>query len=655
MKNRSIWKIRNYIIVVMALSLLITGILFFQSKKAFFIIAPFVLLLLAAGVVILIQFRREIRTLMLLLSKEFGTSRSKILYEFPMPVMVCDMDGRILWYNNQFQICLAKEDEMIGWEFNRISERPMEEFLSPSGVQVDFRGKNYCVYGTSVEEHDLYTFYFSDITALSAIVEEYKLSHPSVMLVMLDNYDEVFEGKKESAKSTILGVIDESLESFFGKTNGFFRRLSHDRFLAVVEQRHLEPMIESRFHILDTVREKTKEKGITVTLSIGVGAGGTTLYESEFFANQALDMALGRGGDQAAVKTVNGFDFYGGVSQGIEKRTKVKTRVIATALREFIDQSERVLVMGHRFGDLDSMGSSIAMAKIARQLGKKSYIIVDYKKNLATALIDRMTANGEEELFVHPSDAGDLITPNTLLIVVDTHSPDVVEAPNIYERCKNVVVIDHHRKMVNYIDNAVIFYHEPYASSASEMITELAQYMSGVVLQAPEAEGLLAGIMLDTKNFVLRAGVRTFEAAAYLKGRGADTVSVRKLFSNTIDSYQQKTRIVSNAETYRNCAIAMGDFQCDDMRVVAPQAADELLGISDVDASFVLYQTGTTTNISARSLGAVNVQVIMEKLGGGGHQTMAACQLENTNMEQGRQHLLDAIDQYLNSRTDKKS
>ena len=225
----------------------------------------------------------------------------------------------------------------------------------------------------------------------------------------------------------------------------------------------------------------------------------------------------------------------------------------------------------------------------------------------------------------------------------------------MYERCKNVVVIDHHRKMVNYIDNAVIFYHEPYASSASEMITELAQYMNGVVLQAPEAEGLLAGIMLDTKNFVLRAGVRTFEAAAYLKGRGADTVSVRKLFSNTIDSYQQKTRIVSNAETYRNCAIAMGDFQCDDMRVVAPQAADELLGISDVDASFVLYQTGTTTNISGRSLGAVNVQVIMEKLGGGGHQTMAACQLENTNLEQGRQHLLDAIDQYLNSRTDKKS
>lgn len=655
MKNKSIWKIRNYIIIIMALSVLVTGILFFQSKQAFFIVAPFVLLLLAAGVVILVQFRREIRTLMLLLSKEFGTSRSKVLYEFPMPVMVCDVDGRILWYNNQFQTFLAKQDEMIGWEFNRISERPMEEFLSPSGVQVDFRGKSYCVYGTSVEEHDLYTFYFSDITTLTAIAEEYELSHPSVMLVMLDNYDEVFEGKKESAKSTILGVIDESLEAFFGETNGFFRRLSHDRFLAVVEQRHLEQMIESRFHILDTVREKTKEKGITVTLSIGVGAGGTTLYESESFASQALDMALGRGGDQAAVKTVNGFDFYGGVSQGIEKRTKVKTRVIATALREFIDQSERVLVMGHRFGDLDSMGGSIAMAKIARQLGKKSYIIVDYKKNLATALIDKMTANGEEGMFVHPSDAGDLITPNTLLIVVDTHSPDVVEAPGVYERCKNVVVIDHHRKMVNYIDNAVIFYHEPYASSASEMITELAQYMNGVVLQAPEAEGLLAGIMLDTKNFVLRAGVRTFEAAAYLKGRGADTVSVRKLFSNTIDSYQQKTRIVSNAETYRNCAIAMGDFQCDDMRVVAPQAADELLGISDVDASFVLYQTGTTTNISGRSLGAVNVQVIMEKLGGGGHQTMAACQLENTNLEQGRQHLLDAIDQYLNSRTDKKS
>ncbi|MEE1492739.1 MAG: DHH family phosphoesterase, partial [Massilioclostridium sp.] len=328
-------------------------------------------------------------------------------------------------------------------------------------------------------------------------------------------------------------------------------------------------------------------------------------------------------------------------------RTKVKTRIIATALKEFIDQSENVIVMGHRFGDLDCMGSAIGLARAIRKLGKNCFIAVDYKKNLATALIDRVIEAGHDDLFIHPVDALDIITPRTLLIITDTHNPDLLESPGIYEKCSNVVVIDHHRKMVNYIDRAVIFYHEPYSSSASEMVSELVQYLGDFKLGSLEAEALLAGIMLDTKNFVIKAGVRTFEAAAYLKGLGADTVSVRKLFSNSIDSYQRKTRIVSGAETYRNCAIAMGDFQCEDIRIVAPQAADELLGISNVDASFVLYRTGTTANITARSLGAINAQVVMEMLGGGGHQTMAATQLENTNLEKARQMLLEAIDKYL--------
>lgn len=653
MKKNSMWRIRNVMILLMIVLAGLSAILCFENRKIFFLSLPVVLLVEVIALIILLIFRSELRNLMLQLSKEFGTSRSRSLYEFPMPVVVCSQNRKILWYNNLFHRDLANGYEPVGDSFDRISAENLETFLTPKGVQISLNGKEYRVYGAISDEHDLYTLYFSENTHLMRIAQEYKLSRPSVLLIMLDNYDEVFEGKKESVKSVALGAIDECLEEFIGKTTGFLRRLSHDRFLVVLEQRHLDQIIENQFSILDKVRDMGKE-GLPLTLSIGVGSCGSTLAESETFASQALDMALGRGGDQAAVKTANGYDFYGGVSQGIEKRTKVKTRVISTALQEFIDQSERVLVMGHRFGDLDSMGSSIALAQAARQLGKRCYVIVDYKKNLATALIDHVINAGEEDLFIHPADAIDLVTPNTLLIICDTHNPDLLEAPGIYEKCKNVVVIDHHRKMVRYIDRAMIFYHEPYASSASEMVTELIQYMNNVKLQAVAAEGLLAGIMLDTKNFVIKAGVRTFEAAAYLKSRGADTVSVRKLFSNSIDAYQRRTRIVSEAETYRSCAIAIGNFQCDDMRVIAPQAADELLGISGVDASFVLYQTGTTVNISARSLGAVNAQIIMENLGGGGHQTMAACQIPNTNLEKARQMLLEAIDQYFSRKTAKK-
>lgn len=649
MKKKSVWSIRALMIVLIALCVGLSAMLWFADRTLFWIAAPFVLFAVLPSAVLISTFKKQLRQLLHRLSLEFGTPKSNALYHFPLPVVVCDFDGRMLWYNDLFQRMVVDNEEMIGFNFEQLSGHHLDDFLEENGVQLTYRDKGYCVYGSQSEEDEggLYTLYFCENTELVRTAEEYQLSRPSVLLVMIDNYEEVFEGKKESAKSSILGSIDEAIEEFMGKTTGFFKRLNHDRFVIVIEQRHLQQIIASRFYILDKVRELLKEDRTPVTLSIGVGSGGKTLAESEAYARQALDMALGRGGDQAAVKTPNGFDFYGGVSKGVEKRTKVKTRIIATALKEFIDQSENVIVMGHRFGDLDCMGSAIGLARAIRKLGKNCFIAVDYKKNLATALIDRVIEAGHDDLFIHPVDALDIITPRTLLIITDTHNPDLLESPGIYEKCSNVVVIDHHRKMVNYIDRAVIFYHEPYSSSASEMVSELVQYLGDFKLGSLEAEALLAGIMLDTKNFVIKAGVRTFEAAAYLKGLGADTVSVRKLFSNSIDSYQRKTRIVSGAETYRNCAIAMGDFQCEDIRIVAPQAADELLGISNVDASFVLYRTGTTANITARSLGAINAQVVMEMLGGGGHQTMAATQLENTNLEKARQMLLEAIDKYL--------
>ena len=303
--------------------------------------------------------------------------------------------------------------------------------------------------------------------------------------------------------------------------------------------------------------------------------------------------------------------------------------------------------MGHRFGDLDSIGAATGLAGAVKLLGKEAYIAVDYKKNLATHLIDMIRSILDEDIYISPSVAADNIESNDLLIIVDTHNKDFIESKNLYNNAKKIVVIDHHRKTVNFIDNAVIFHHEPYASSASEMVTELIQYFNFEHDALPSsyyADALLAGIALDTKNFVMRTGVRTFEAAAFLRKLGADTVNVKLMFSNSIDAYRRKTQIVASAKIHNKCAIAIADFKSDDIRLTAPQAADELLGITDVDASFVIYKTGDVTNISARSLGAMNVQIIMELLGGGGHQTMAAAQINNVSTQEAYKLLLKAID-----------
>ena len=326
--------------------------------------------------------------------------------------------------------------------------------------------------------------------------------------------------------------------------------------------------------------------------------------------------------------------------------------MVANALSELIENADKVLVMGHKFGDLDCVGASAGMATAIRASGKKAYIVIDREKNLSKTLIEMVKSDGNHDLFIDPDEALFSITPHTLLIICDTHTRNLVESQQVYERCKTVVVIDHHRKMVNHIENAVIFYHEPYASSASEMVTELIQYMGeDCTITSVVAQALLAGIMLDTRSFAMRTGVRTFEAAAYLRRIGADTVVVRKMFSNTMDSYQRKSRIVSNAQIYRKCAVAQSDFSSDDMRVVAPQAADELLSIDEVDASFVLYETSGVINISARSMGLINVQLIMEKMGGGGHQTMAATQLRGVEMEKAKQLLFESIDDYYTTHT----
>ena len=583
------------------------------------------------------------------MNKHLESSAAEFMNSLPAPVAVIDEHRQFVWYNQIFAEKIGLGQDVYGHDFEGFVKIDIESLKSNGRAICPINGSIYDVTAEQFDKNDMsfLVLYFHDDTNYYAIKKNMDESHPNVVVITIDNYDDIMQNAKESEKAQTSVETEKLIENFMSKTNGFIKKTSSNTFFAILENRHLNAIIDGRFKILDAARNIKIAGKYPLTFSIGVGQGASSLSESENIARQCLDMALGRGGDQAVIKTDNGYRFFGGVSKGVEKRSRSKTRIIANAMQDLIMSSERVFLMGHRFGDLDSVGAACGLAGALKILGKQAYIAVDRSKNLASNLIDIVDEETNYGLFINPAEAEELIGPNDMLIIVDTHNKDYVESRALYEKAHSVVVIDHHRKTVNFIDDAVIFHHEPYASSASEMVTEIIQYFnysSDEKIASCHADALLAGIMLDTKNFVMRTGVRTFEAAAYLKKMGADTVAVKLLFSNSIDSYRRKTQIVASAKIHNNCAIAAADFKSDDIRLVAPQAADELLGITDVDASFVIYKTGSTVNISARSLGALNVQVIMEQLGGGGHQTMAATQLEGTTVEDAVKALIYAID-----------
>ncbi len=579
-----------------------------------------------------------------------SVSGEQSLSTLPIPLIVLREKGEIIWYNELFEKMVLEGQTLFGMQFDRVfPDIDINQACTPSGVNISYGRHCFTGYATRIEDKNgtLIAMQWVENTELKEIAQEFYESRQSIMLITVDNYEELTQNAKESEKVQLAGEIDRTIEAFLSKTSGVLIRTSRDKFTVAIEERYLREIIERRFDVLDQVRQITIGERLNPTLSIGVGRGGKNLRESEQFARQALDMALGRGGDQAAVKTPGGYEFFGGISKGVEKRTKVKTRIMAAALTELIETSENCIVMGHRFSDLDSFGAAMGLLHAIRLMGKPCIMAIDREKNLVHNFIDLLESNGFNDAFVSPDDALLMVNRRTLLIIVDTHMPAMLESAEIYKNCKTVVVIDHHRKMVGHIDNAVIFYHEPYASSACEMVTELIQYFGEHVRVGKlTAEALLAGIMLDTKNFVLKTGVRTFEAAAYLRRLGADTVAVKKMFAYSMESYQLKTKIVSSAKVYKGCAIAACEEQSDEMRLAAPQAADELLSINGVNASFVLYRSKDDITISARSLGSVNVQVIMERMGGGGHLTMAGTNVEGKSLAETVEELMHRIDEY---------
>lgn len=583
------------------------------------------------------------------LNTDISLTEKESLYSFPVASVIVDNDNKIIWCNKFFSENVITDRDPFGIDISEIFQMDTDELERNDSVSASYSGKTYTV-TCETNCTPLKLLCFQDITDYCKLQESFRITRPSVIIIMVDNYDDLLQNSKESDKARVIGDIEKLFEEFMSATNGFLKKLSQNTFIAVLEEQHLSKIIDERFKILDTARKIKVDERLNLTLSIGVGYNCKTLADSESSAKQALDMALGRGGDQAAVKTEAGFQFYGGVSKGIEKQSRTKTRIIATALQELIHNSSDVLIMGHRFGDLDSIGAAVGLAGSINSMGKSAKIVVDPINNLATPIIDRLTSLGDGDMFMDEATALDVISDDTLLIIVDTHNKNIIESPELYKKARHVVVIDHHRKNVNFIDNAVIFHNEPYASSTCEIISEMIQYFKDTGRLHPQyADAMLAGITLDTKNFVMKTGVRTFEAAAFLRKNGADTIVVKSMFSSTMDSYRKKARLVASAELYNRCALAVSESSDADMRVIAPQASDELLNITGVDASFVIYPSNNCMCISARSLGAMNVQLVMEKLGGGGHQTMAATQLADKSADEAKKMLLCAIDEYISA------
>ena len=518
----------------------------------------------------------------------------------------------VLWYNAQFRTRLLNgQDALVNRVQKVLPGLDLQQCRKQEGQLLTLADGMWSVHSSTVpgDAESMTLLVLNEETALRKVEAEYKASRPGYLVFLVDGYDDVFGDMLDSERARLLEGINRTLEDMIGRGSGFLRRVASGRYIAVVEERQMEQFANRGYDVLDKIR--ALDPSVNLSLSIGIGRGAKTLREAQDMAVQALDMAQGRGGDQAAEMTPDGFTFYGGVSHGVEKRSKVRSRIVADQLVKLIKEADHVVIMGHRMSDLDAIGSA-------------------------------------EDDFIDPKDALPIISKRTLCIVVDTYQVGLVESKDILEKCGKVAVIDHHRKGVGYIENPALVCHEPYSSSASELVTELLQYV-GERDDKPnrvEAEGLLSGIMLDTRDFTLHTGVRTFEAAAALRRYGAETERVRQLFDVTMVEYNAKADLVEKARMYKNCAISVSGEVAPEARVAIAQAANDLLTIQGVDASFVAVQVGTGVNISARSLGAVNVQVIMESLGGGGHQTMAAAQLKHITPEAARARIEGAIDKY---------
>ncbi len=578
------------------------------------------------------------------------------LRHMPMPVVLVRVSGGdIIWSNERFQeisqcpphyhnvnIKDLFEDFDLQWIVEGRRKRP--DYYQTK------QGRVYEIFATLLHtnpsrDSNLYALlYWRDCTEEQALRKQLEESRPVVAELLFDNYEELAKNNTESGKAAITAKLDEMLNEWASEADGILKRTDRDRYLLLYTEKSHEKFAETRFPILEKARQITGANGMPVTLSIGVGRDGNTLQENEKYARLALDMALSRGGDQAVVKNKHNYDFYGGKTKEIEKRSRVRSRMMAGVLKSMMEESSSVFVMGHRIADLDSLGGAAGIVCAARSLGKKAYIVLDRDYNNAETMIEMLESHPSYEgVLISEKEAMVEVEANSLLVVVDTNRANYVESPALLEACQRIAVIDHHRRVADYIDNAALNIHEPAASSVSELVAEILQYIvEPAAILKVEASAMLAGIVLDTKSFMIRTGSRTFEAAAFLRRAGADGVDVKRMFQSDLEDYIKRSELVKRV-TFIDGIYAITESDTPIDRALAASAADDLMNLTGVACAFVLYPFEDTISISARSLGRINVQLIMEKLGGGGHFTTAGAQVKGKTMEEVKSMLKDAL------------
>ena len=580
------------------------------------------------------------------------------LINSPFPLIILETTGNVLWRSSKFN----KEFANVG--INAYIDDLAKEIkaeIQNNNFKVDKKvnidNKIYHVIGEFIkmkkkdrkkENKYIITLYFIDITKEIDLTNEYNNAKTCVGIVMLDNYEEIIQRIAEESKPQVIAAIEKKLYEWASAAGGLIIKKERDTYVFVIEQKYLEELENNKFTILDEMKEIETDEGMPITLTIAISNEGESNYEKYESALVAIDIALGRGGDQAVIRQEGKYTFFGGKTQEVEKRTKVKARVISHALEELIKKSDNVIVMGHVNGDIDSIGSSLGIYRLAKTFDKEAYVVNNTYGLSLENFITTLKEQGYGDVIIDKNGALNLISSNSLLVVVDTHRKSYVEVPELLEKTEKIVVIDHHRKSEDFIENAILTFHEAYASSASELVTEIVEYATQeVTLEQLEAESLYAGIMMDTKNFTFKTGVRTFEAAAYLRKYGIDIIKVKKWFQSDLESYTVIADIVKNAEIINN-TIAISEYTEKDKNanLICAKAADELITIHDITASFVLVQMGDKICISGRSIGDINVQVILEKMGGGGHITLAGAQLEGLTMEEAKTELIIRINEY---------
>ena len=602
---------------------------------------------------------KELKNYIIDYTKNIENLSVNSFYYSPFPICIIGLNGKMFWFNNKFKELLSENSDVIENIGEFVEGFPLSSIEGNqegtiSNVEIPETGRIFNVMYYELEEGRFgegssYVCYWNEYTAFITLRNKYNDERPITMLIQIDNYDEISEKIDLGEKSAMTAQVEKILNKYASEMNGFVLKYDNHKFLMMIENKFLETLEAKKFSMLDDVKT-IKGTDFSYTLSIGTGAMAKNLTQLLEYSKGALDVALGRGGDQAVVKRINSVKFYGGKSKAVEKRTKVRARIISYALRQIIDQSSNVIIMGHRVGDMDSLGASIGLYSIARSRGKKSYIVLNNVNYALKNMHERMKKEESHyiESLITTEKALELAEQNTLIVVLDTHRKSYTEAPELLDKIDKVVLIDHHRRGEEYIDNTLLDYIEPYASSTCELVAEIIQYMEDhIKLTKFEADALMAGIVLDKNSFTFKTGVRTFEAASFLKRNGADNVDVKELFNESIDFMKKKTEIIERSEiVFDDVAISYIDEYSEDSNVVAAQSADELLTIKDVKVSFVLVRNKDYINISGPSVGNVNVQVMMEYLGGGGHLNMAGAQINTLDMEEAKAKLFEAILRY---------